>query len=160
MTSDVQSRVGKVYGELWHVRILLLNMHLLDSNIRFGRPTKYQGQQTSSALYLWNAISQRWQSTLSFSYEYLRLYTNAYAFQATVTRAVAAKNQGHLREWRSCSLFYNSLPHFLFTQPRIGICWLTTFRHEWVSSQRGTFASRCSLYIRISRCREIPSEHH
>jgi hypothetical protein len=27
------------------------------------------------------------------SYEYLRLYTNAYAFQATTSRAVAAKSQ-------------------------------------------------------------------
>lgn len=33
-------------------------------------------------------------ATLQMSYEYLRLYTNAYAFQATVTRAVAAKSSG------------------------------------------------------------------
>ncbi|KAG4433047.1 hypothetical protein IFR05_011465 [Cadophora sp. M221] len=33
-------------------------------------------------------------ATLQMSYEYLRLYTNAYAFQATVTRAVAAKTSG------------------------------------------------------------------
>lgn len=35
-------------------------------------------------------------ATLQMSYEYLRLYTNAYAFQATVTRTVAAKSQGWL----------------------------------------------------------------
>ncbi|KAL2062119.1 hypothetical protein VTL71DRAFT_6385 [Oculimacula yallundae] len=35
-------------------------------------------------------------ATLQMSYEYLRLYTNAYAFQATVTRSVAAKSSGAL----------------------------------------------------------------
>ncbi|CAL3970837.1 unnamed protein product [Diplocarpon coronariae] len=33
-------------------------------------------------------------ATLHMFYEYLRLYTNAYAFQATITRAAAAKSQG------------------------------------------------------------------
>jgi hypothetical protein len=32
------------------------------------------------------------------SYEYLRLYTNAYAFQATVSRAVAARGQPGMRD--------------------------------------------------------------
>ncbi|KAE8441359.1 hypothetical protein EG329_005462 [Mollisiaceae sp. DMI_Dod_QoI] len=42
----------------------------------------------------WKSIWGTLTSTLQMSYEYLRLYTNAYAFQATVTRAVAAKSQG------------------------------------------------------------------
>lgn len=32
------------------------------------------------------------------SYEYLRLYTNAYAFQATVSRAVAARGQAGMED--------------------------------------------------------------
>jgi len=32
-------------------------------------------------------------ASMQMSYEYLRLYTNAYAFQATTSRAVAAKTQ-------------------------------------------------------------------
>ena len=37
-------------------------------------------------------------AALQMSYEYLRLYTNAYAFQATVTRAVAARGQPGMKD--------------------------------------------------------------
>ncbi|KAH8752075.1 hypothetical protein BGZ57DRAFT_99656 [Hyaloscypha finlandica] len=53
-------------------------------------------------------------ATLQMSYEYLRLYTNAYAFQATVTRAVAAKSQGALRTNESPHNGVPSLPDARF----------------------------------------------
>ena len=53
-------------------------------------------------------------ATLQMSYEYLRLYTNAYAFQATVTRAVAAKTQGALRTNESPHNGVPSLPDARF----------------------------------------------
>lgn len=48
------------------------------------------------------------------SYEYLRLYTNAYAFQATVTRATAAKAQGILAANEKPHLGVPSLPDARF----------------------------------------------
>ncbi|KUJ08162.1 uncharacterized protein LY89DRAFT_599883 [Mollisia scopiformis] len=53
-------------------------------------------------------------ATLQMSYEYLRLYTNAYAFQATVTRAVAAKSQGHVATNESPHNGVPSLPDARF----------------------------------------------
>lgn len=35
---------------------------------------------------------------LQMSYEYLRLYTNAYAFQATVSRAIAARGHPEMKD--------------------------------------------------------------
>ena len=45
-------------------------------------------------------------AALQMSYEYLRLYTNAYAFQATVSRAVAAKELPGMED----GLPYNGVP--------------------------------------------------
>ncbi|KAF8856184.1 hypothetical protein BDZ45DRAFT_654488 [Acephala macrosclerotiorum] len=53
-------------------------------------------------------------ATLQMSYEYLRLYTNAYAFQATATRAVAAKSQGHVATNESPHNGVPSLPDARF----------------------------------------------
>jgi len=53
-------------------------------------------------------------ATLQMSYEYLRLYTNAYAFQATVTRAVAAKSQGILGANQTSHMGVPSLPDARF----------------------------------------------
>lgn len=53
-------------------------------------------------------------ATLQMSYEYLRLYTNAYAFQATVTRAQAAKSHKDLAPSETQHMGVPSLPDARF----------------------------------------------
>lgn len=53
-------------------------------------------------------------ATLQMSYEYLRLYTNAYAFQATVTRAQASKSNKDLALGENQHMGVPSLPDARF----------------------------------------------
>ncbi|KAE8151955.1 hypothetical protein BDV25DRAFT_80572 [Aspergillus avenaceus] len=60
---------------------------------------------------LWGSLpcSPQMQATLQLSYEYLRLYTNAFAFQATISQSLVSKmkNDDHLQREHLRSTFNN-----------------------------------------------------
>ena len=59
---------------------------------------KYLANPTKSKLLTCGTGPPNIKAALQMSYEYLRLYTNAYAFQATVSRAIAGKGQPGMKD--------------------------------------------------------------